>query len=100
MKITNEEIKKIADKIEIDITDDEINKIKNSIEDITEFLDDCFAQEITNEEKIMGNEELINVFQKNADEAYEKEVDLTKLHNSLNNFNGEFIEINKGDNNE
>ena len=100
MKITNEEIKKIADKIELEITNEEMEKIKSSIEDITEFLDDCFAQDINDDKKIMGNENISNIFQKDSEKSFEKEVDLSKLHQSLNNFNGEYIEINKGDNDE
>lgn len=90
MKISKEEIKKLADNINIPLTDNEIDEISTSIEEITKTLDDMLDINTDGERKIMGNEELANVYSSN-----EKEGSVEDLVNTLNNYEDGYISVNK-----
>lgn len=90
MKISKEEIKKLADNINIPLTDNEIDEISTSIEEITKTLDDMLDINTDGERKIMGNEQLANVYSSN-----EKEGSVEDLVNTLNNYEDGYISVNK-----
>lgn len=90
MKISKEEIKKLADNINIPLTDNEIDEISTSIEEITKTLDDMLDIETDGERKIMGNEQLANVYSSN-----EKEGNVEELVANLNNYEDGYISVNK-----
>lgn len=90
MKISKEEIKKLADNINIPLTDDEVNEILTSIEEITKTLDDMLDIQTDGNRKIMGNEEISNVYSSN-----QKEGSVEDLVNTLNNYEDGYISVNK-----
>ncbi len=90
MKISKEEIKKLADNINIPLTDDEVNEISTSIEEITKTLDDMLDIQTDGNRKIIGNEEISNVYSSN-----QKEGSVEDLVNTLNNYEDGYIIVNK-----
>ena len=90
MKITKEEVIKLANDIKIDIPDSDLDSIIESIEDISRNLEELVKFEVEAEPKMM---ETTNVNQFN-DEFY-KEVDTKELMESMNNYDGTYIKIGK-----
>ena len=91
MKMSDEEIKKLADSIKLNLSEEEIEEISGSIHEITSKLDELLKVETNSEPKIMGNEDVVNVFSDNENEI---DVDVNILKN-LNNYDGKYITTRK-----
>jgi len=90
MKITKEEISKLAKDIKVDIPDADLDSIIESIEDISRNLDELVKFEVDAEPKIMETT-ITNQF----NDDYSKEVDTKELMESMNNYDGTYIKIGK-----
>ncbi len=91
MKISKEEIQKLADAINIEINEQEIEHIENSITDLTTRLDQLLNEEIKTDERMMVATDNVNQF----DSIHENEVSEKDHLENLNNFDGEYIGVKK-----
>ncbi len=90
MKITKEEILRLADSIKISLTDQEINEITKSIETVSAGIDSLLEYEVQEEPQIMQTKQ-VNQF----NEEFTKEVDDQILMTSLNNYDGTYVKTGK-----
>lgn len=96
MKIQKEELRKIADTLKIELSEEEVNIIEDSIDKITDKLDEIFKEEVENEKQIRT----LAQTEYKIDNSKNKNIDNVDM-NKLNNFDGEYISIEKiGENNE
>ncbi len=91
MKISQEEIKKYADTINIEVSAEEISSIETSIMDITSRLDQLLAEDTGDFERKMLGTDNVNQF----DVKHENEVKDEEHMTKLNNFDGEYIGVEK-----
>lgn len=96
MRISKEEIIKLAHNIKLDLTEAEIIEIGDSIEEITKSLDEMLDIETTDERKIMGNENLSNVFSNHEDDGITHD----EITSHLNNYDGEYVNVIKMEEND
>ncbi len=92
MKINKEELKEISKKINIDLDDNELETINESICKITDKLNEIFEEE-TNEDSIRTSATNNHDLEKEVNDDYEK-VDMNKI----NNFDGTYVKIKKENN--
>ncbi len=92
MKINKEELKEISKKINIDLDDNELETINESICKITDKLNEIFGEE-TNEDSIRTSATNNHDLEKEVNDDYEK-VDMNKI----NNFDGTYVKIKKENN--
>ena len=90
MKITKEEVLKLANDIKIDIPDSDLDAIIESIEDISRNLEELVKFEVEAEPKMM-EATITNQF----NDDYSKEVDTKELMEAMNNYDGTYIKIGK-----
>ncbi|MGL5020695.1 MAG: hypothetical protein ACRC5R_01535 [Mycoplasmatales bacterium] len=90
MKISKEEIIKLADSIMIELNEKEINEIEASIEDISTKLQEMLNVQVECDPKIMEGHN-INQF----NQEFLHEVDTRKMMETLNNFDGTYIKTGK-----
>lgn len=88
MKLTIEELKKLADTINVDVTDEEIMQIQNSIVDITSRIDEML-QVADDCEPFISPCEQTNVF----NGEFEKTD--SNIMEKLNGYDGEYIKTEK-----
>jgi Asp-tRNA(Asn)/Glu-tRNA(Gln) amidotransferase C subunit len=89
MKISKEEIIKLADSIMLELNDQEIEQIGNSIEEMSARISELLEIEVDCEPKIMGtdnNNIYTNVYDENIS---------TDMLTSLNGFDGTYIRTGK-----
>ncbi len=91
MKISKEEIQKLADAINLEINDEEVNHIESSIMDLTTRLDQLLNEEISTEQRTMVATTNINQF----DSTHENEANEQDHFQNLNNYDGEYIGVKK-----
>lgn len=91
MKISKEEIQKLADAINLEINDQEIAHIEESITDLTTRLDQLLNEEVKTDQRMMVATENINQF----DSTHENEAEEKDHFKNLNNFDGEYIGVKK-----
>ncbi len=91
MKITKAEIEKLANTINIEVSEEEITNIESSIKDITERLDQLLSEDLTTDERKITATENVNQFDNN----HENEASADNHMENLNNYDGEFIEVKK-----
>ncbi len=92
MKINKEELREISKKINIDLDDNELETINESICKITDKLNEIFEEE-TNEDSIRTSATNNHDLEKEVNDDYEK-VDMNKI----NNFDGTYVKIKKENN--
>lgn len=80
--INNEDILKLAQSVYINLDEEQIEEIKNTIENVRLDLDNIDVN--NNERKIMGNSQLSNVFSTNNNEI-ENSKDILKAMNNVEN---------------
>ncbi len=90
MKLSKEEIKQIANNVKLSLDDQEVEEIQNAISELTNSLEALLEIPTEEKYKIMGNEELTNVFSSNYNESDDPQALLDKV----NNYDGEFISVN------
>lgn len=91
MKISRSEIEKLANTINIEVSEEEITNIESSIKDITERLDQLLKEDLKTEECKINATENVNQF----DTTHEDETQNADHMTGLNNFDGEFITVKK-----
>ncbi len=91
MKISRSEIEKLANTINIEVSEEEITNIESSIKDITERLDQLLKEDLKTEECKINATENVNQF----DTTHDNEAINDEHMRGLNNFDGEFIEVKK-----
>lgn len=89
MKISKEEIIKLADSIMLELNDQEIEQISNSIEEISVRINELLELEIDCEPKIMGTEQ-INIYNNDYNEPVNE-----AMMSSLNGFDGTYVRTGK-----
>lgn len=89
MKIDKTEIKRLADVININVTDEELEKLEVSIGAVTEKLDELLDVHVDAEPLHSPNQNR-NVFSTNIDESTNE----TTMKN-VNNFDGEYVHVKK-----
>jgi Asp-tRNA(Asn)/Glu-tRNA(Gln) amidotransferase C subunit len=89
MKISKEEIVKLADSIMLELNHEEIEQISASIEEISSRISELLEIEVDCDPKIMGAEK-VNVF--NSDY---NEVVCDDMMSSLNGFDGTYVRTGK-----
>lgn len=80
--INNEDILKLAQSVYINLDEEQVEEIKNTIENVRLDLDNIDVN--NNERKIMGNSQLSNVFSTNNNEI-ENSKDILKAMNNVEN---------------
>ncbi len=91
MKISKEEIKKYADTINVEISEEEVASIETSIMDITSRLEQLLEEDSTIQKRKMVGTDLENQF----DSTHVNEVEEDDHMSKLNNFDGEYIAVEK-----
>ncbi len=91
MKISKEEIKKYADAINIEVNETEINSIEASIMDITSRLDQLLSEDTGDYKRKMLGTDIEN----QLDSTHTNEVAEDDHMKNLNNFDGEYIGVEK-----
>ncbi len=95
MLISKDEIKLLADKVRIELTEEEINSISDSIISITEKIGEIVDVDTSNEDKTFLNaKEDLDV----KAEFYNSEIDENVDMNKINNYDGKYVRISKVDN--
>ncbi len=92
MKINKEELKEISKKINIDLDDNELETINDSIAKITDKLNEIFNEE-TGEDSTRTSATNVHDLESEVNGDYEK-VDMNKI----NNFDGTYVKIKKENN--
>lgn len=90
MKITKEEVEKLANSMMIHFDDNEVESLIDSIADITSKLDELLLVETEEKEYIHATENK-NVFNTN----FSEEKDYSHILEKMNNFDGEYIRTGK-----
>ncbi len=90
MKITREEILRLADSIKISLTDVEIIEISKSIEIVSIGIDSLLKYEVQEEPKIIQSTQ-----ENQFNDKFEEEIDSQIMMNSLNNYDGTYIKTGK-----
>ncbi len=93
MKINKEELKEISKKINIDLDDNELETINDSICKITDKLNEIFNEDTLEQEEIRTSANNKHDLEKEVNSDYEK-VDMNKI----NNFDGTYVKIKKENN--
>ncbi len=93
MKINKEELKEISKKINIDLDDNELETINDSIWKITDKLNEIFNEDTENQEVTRTSANNNHDLEKEVNPDYEK-VDMNKI----NNFDGTYVKIKKENN--
>ncbi len=91
MKISKEDIKKYADAINIEVSEAEVNSIEASIMDITSRLDQLLAEDTGDYKRKMLGTDIEN----QLDSTHINEVAEDDHMKNLNNFDGEYIGVEK-----
>ena len=91
MKITKEEVLNIAETMKFEVTEEDINAIQETVGAVGKTIEGLFEIETDGEEMFLGTNQ-VNQF--NND--FEEEVDVEDILKSLNNFDGEFVRLEKG----
>ncbi len=89
MKITKEEIKNISDMINIDLNEEEVVEVENSIAQIVKRFDEMLAIEDLEERKISSTRQ-VNQFNEDFSQTNTNE-----LFENINNFDGEYVTTKK-----
>ncbi len=91
MNISKAEIIKLANTINLEVSDEEITNIERTIVDITERLDMLLNEEVSTDKCKISATENINQF----DSTHENETENNDLMENLNNVDGEYIAVKK-----
>lgn len=91
MKISKEEIEKYANAINLEINEEEIVSIENSIVDLTSRLDQLLAENTGDFARKMSGAEVNNIL----DNKHINEVENDDHMKNLNNFDGEYVAVEK-----
>ncbi len=95
MLISKDEIKLLADKVRIELTEEEINSISESIIGITEKIEEIVDVDTSNEDNTFLNaKEDLDV----KTEFYNEEIDQNVDMNKINNYDGKYLRVSKVDN--
>jgi Asp-tRNA(Asn)/Glu-tRNA(Gln) amidotransferase C subunit len=89
MKISKEEIVKLADSIMIELNEQEIEQIGNSIEEISGRISELLEVEVDCDAKIMGTANT-NIYNNVFDETFNSD-----MMASLNGFDGTYVRTGK-----
>lgn len=90
MKITKEEVEKLANSMMIHFDDNEVDSLIDSIANITSKLDELLLVEVDEQNYIHANDN-VNVFNTN----FSEEKDYSHILEKMNNFDGEYIRTGK-----
>lgn len=90
MKINKEELKDIAKKINIDLSENELDTINNSIVSITDKLNEIFEEDTDGVFEKRTSSEKSQDLEEEVIDDYER-VDMSKV----NNFDGKYVRIKK-----
>lgn len=91
MNVSKEEILKYASAINIEVNDEEIKNIENSIQDLTSRLDKLLAEDTGEFKRKMLGADLKNQFDSNSDNEVENDDHMK----NLNNYDGQYIGVEK-----
>lgn len=91
MNVSKEEILKYASAINIEVNDEEIKNIENSIQDLTSRLDKLLAEDTGEFNRKMLGADLKNQFDSNSDNEVENDDHMK----NLNNYDGQYIGVEK-----
>lgn len=91
MNVSKEEILKYASAINIEVNDEEIKNIENSIQDLTSRLDKLLAEDTGEFDRKMLGADLKNQFDSNSDNEVENDDHMK----NLNNYDGQYIGVEK-----
>ena len=91
MRIQKEELRKLGDQLKIELTDKELEQIGSSISDITDKLEEILLVDTKGLEGMINNMEKDFSFDAKDAKDVGDNVDMKKV----NNFNGEYVVLNK-----